>query len=38
MTLGAGARLFDGVPPLSLEQVESRAARSVTHVLYRVPS
>lgn len=35
-TLGAGTRLFDGVPPLNLEQVTSRAARSVTHVVYRV--
>ncbi|MEH0564328.1 MULTISPECIES: dihydrofolate reductase family protein [Streptomyces] len=35
-TLGAGTRLFDGVPPLDLEQVESRAADSVTHVTYRV--
>jgi dihydrofolate reductase len=35
-TLGAGTRLFDDVPPLNLEQVESRAARSVTHVTYRV--
>lgn len=35
-TLGAGTRLFDGVPPLNLEQVASRAARSVTHLLYRV--
>ncbi|MEO3826327.1 dihydrofolate reductase family protein [Actinomadura sp. B10D3] len=37
-TLGAGARLFDGVPPLNLEQAESRAASSVTHVTYRVLS
>ncbi|SFP06923.1 MULTISPECIES: dihydrofolate reductase family protein [Actinomadura] len=37
-TLGAGARLFDGVPPLNLEQVESRPASSVTHVTYRVLS
>jgi len=37
-TLGAGTRLFDGVPPLNLEQVESRAARSVTHLTYRVLS
>jgi dihydrofolate reductase len=37
-TLGAGARLFDGVPPLNLEQVKSRAASSVTHVTYRVLS
>ncbi|MEU3334778.1 dihydrofolate reductase family protein [Streptomyces sp. NPDC002144] len=37
-TLGAGTRLFDGVPALRLEQVESRAASGVTHVTYRVPS
>ncbi|MGH3516358.1 MAG: dihydrofolate reductase family protein [Jiangellaceae bacterium] len=37
-TLGAGARLFDGVPPLQLEQVKSRAASAVTHVTYRVLS
>ncbi len=36
MTLGAGTRLFDGVPPLNLEQVESRAVSSATHVTYRV--
>ncbi|PXY21302.1 dihydrofolate reductase family protein [Prauserella muralis] len=36
MTLGAGTRLFDGVPPLNLEQVESRAASTVTHLLYHV--
>jgi hypothetical protein len=38
ITLGAGTRLFDGVPQLNLEQVESRAASSVTHVTYRVLS
>ena len=38
LTLGAGTRLFDGVPPLNLEQVESRAASSVTHLIYRVLS
>ena len=38
LTLGAGTRLFDGVPPLKLEQVKSRAASSVTHVTYRVLS
>jgi len=38
LTLGAGTRLFDGVPPLKLEQVTSRAASSVTHVTYRVLS
>jgi dihydrofolate reductase len=37
-TLGAGTRLFEGVPPLKLEQVNSRAATSVTHVTYRVLS
>ncbi|WP_448615363.1 dihydrofolate reductase family protein [Modestobacter sp. URMC 112] len=36
LTLGAGTRLFDGVPPLDLEQLESRAASSVVHVTYRV--
>jgi dihydrofolate reductase len=38
LTLGAGTRLFDGVPPLKLEQVKSRAASLVTHVTYRVLS
>ncbi|MEU0104924.1 dihydrofolate reductase family protein [Streptomyces sp. NPDC006251] len=38
LTLGAGTRLFDGVPPLDLEQVTSRSARQVTHVRYRVLS
>jgi dihydrofolate reductase len=36
LMLGAGTRLFDGVPPLDLEQVESRPAGSVTHLSYRV--
>jgi dihydrofolate reductase len=36
LTLGAGTRLFEGVPPLKLEQVKARAARLVTHVTYRV--
>jgi len=36
ITLGAGTRLFDGVPPLELEQLESRIASTVTHVTYRV--
>lgn len=35
-TLGAGARLFDGVPPLDLEEVDARSASTVTHVTYRV--
>jgi len=38
LTLGVGTRLFEGVPPLKLEQVKSRAATSVTHVTYRVLS
>ena len=36
VTLGAGERLFDGVPPLSLEQVSARATSLVTHITYRV--
>jgi dihydrofolate reductase len=35
-TLGAGTRIFDGVPPLKLEQISSRGATQVTHVTYRV--
>ncbi len=38
ITLGAGARLFEGVPALKLEQVKSRAANTVTHLTYRLPS
>jgi dihydrofolate reductase len=38
LTLGAGTRLFDGVPALKLEQVTSRGGSSVTHVTYRVLS
>jgi len=36
ITLGAGTRLFDGVPALNLEQTESRGTSSVTHLTYRV--
>jgi dihydrofolate reductase len=36
LTLGAGTRLFDGVPPLDLEQIETRVSKSATHVTYRV--
>jgi dihydrofolate reductase len=35
LTLGGGARLFDGVPQLDLEQLSSRATSSVVHVTYR---
>jgi dihydrofolate reductase len=38
LTLGSGARLFEGVPPLKLEQVYARASTTVTHVTYRVLS
>ena len=38
LTLGGGTRLFEGVPPLKLEQVTARAASQVTHVTYRVQS
>jgi len=37
-TLGAGVRVFEGVPPLNLEQVAVRGASSVMHVTYRVRS
>ncbi|MFF3941024.1 dihydrofolate reductase family protein [Streptomyces phaeofaciens] len=37
-TLGTGTRLFEGVPPLNLEQVRSRSTSLVTHVTYRVLS
>ncbi|MBX9361072.1 dihydrofolate reductase family protein [Streptomyces sp. WAC04114] len=36
LTLGAGTRLFEGVPPPALEQLTARAASRVTHVTYRV--
>ncbi|TXS52958.1 dihydrofolate reductase family protein [Streptomyces sp. t39] len=36
VTLGSGTRLFEGVPPLKLEQLSSRAASLVTHLTYRV--
>jgi dihydrofolate reductase len=38
LTLGAGTRLFDCVPGLKLEQVESRVAGPATRVIYRVGS
>jgi dihydrofolate reductase len=36
VTLGAGERLFDGVPPLPLELLAVRAASLTTHTSYRV--
>jgi dihydrofolate reductase len=36
VTLGAGARLFEGVGPLVLEPVEVRGTDMVSHIRYRV--
>jgi dihydrofolate reductase len=36
VVLGAGERLFDGVPGVQLEQIGGRSASLVTHVHYRV--
>jgi dihydrofolate reductase len=36
VTIGAGERLFDGVPPLALEILEARPASLTTHISYRV--
>ena len=36
LTLGAGERLFAGVPPLDLEQVGVSSSPVVTHLSYRV--
>jgi dihydrofolate reductase len=36
VTLAAGTRLFDGTPPLKLEQVSARGTSLVTHITYRV--
>jgi dihydrofolate reductase len=33
--IGAGERVFDGVPPQPLERVSVRAASRVTHITYR---
>jgi dihydrofolate reductase len=33
--IGAGERLFDGVPPMAFEQVSARGATAVTHIVYR---
>jgi hypothetical protein len=38
MLPGGGARLFDGVGPLELEQVRAVEAPGVTHLKYRVVS
>lgn len=36
VTVGAGERLFDGVPPLNLEIIAMRAASLTTHISDRV--
>lgn len=36
VVMGHGERLFDGVPPLRLEQLASRGVTHATHVRYRV--
>jgi dihydrofolate reductase len=36
VTLGAGERLFDGVPPLQLEILAVRSVSLATHISYRV--
>jgi dihydrofolate reductase len=33
--IGVGERLFDGVPPMALEQASSRGTSLVTHIIYR---
>jgi dihydrofolate reductase len=38
LLLGGGARLFEGVGPLELEQTRAVGAPGVTHLTYRVPS
>jgi dihydrofolate reductase len=32
--IGAGERLFDGVPPMAFEQESGRGATAVTHIVY----
>lgn len=36
VTVGAGTRLFDGVPNLKLEPIEVSGTKVVTHIRYRV--
>jgi hypothetical protein len=33
--IGSGERLFEDVPPIAFEQVSSRGATGVTHIVYR---
>lgn len=32
--IGAGERLYDGVPPMAFEQVSARGTTAVTHIVY----
>ncbi|GAA3921150.1 hypothetical protein [Actinoplanes auranticolor] len=36
VVLGRGERLFDGIPPVRLEQLSGRPASLVTHLTYRM--
>jgi dihydrofolate reductase len=36
VVLGAGERIFDGVGPLTLEPVSTRATKYVTHLTYKL--
>ena len=36
VSLGVGTRVFDGVPPLKLEQISARPRGLATHVTYRI--
>jgi dihydrofolate reductase len=35
ITIGGGERLFDGVPPMLMEQMSARGTSLVTHITYR---
>lgn len=34
--IGAGERLYDGVPPMAFEQVSARGTTAVTHIVYHL--
>jgi len=36
VTIGAGTRLFEGVPPLNLEPIEVSGTSAVTHIRYTI--
>jgi len=36
VTIGAGTRLFEGVPPLNLEAIEVSGSNVVTHIKYNI--